>query len=76
MQPRLDFALTVNFVRQSPKPKGVIAPQFLNLQIREDDSSFDDDSDDEENVTATGRRSRKASRKPVDYDESNLDSPS
>lgn len=67
--------LTVNFVHRSPKPKGVIAPQFLNLQLREDDSSFDD-SDDEEHVTATGRRSRKASRKPVDYDESKLDSPS
>ena len=67
--------LTVNFVHHSPKPKGVIAPQFLNLQLREDDSSFDDDSDDEVHVTATGRRSRKASRKPVDYDENKLDSP-
>ena len=61
-----------------PKPKGVIAPEFLNYNrdLNEGDTTDDDStaSGSSREVTATGRPSRRAVRnKTVDYSELNID---
>ena len=61
-----------------PKPKGVIAPEFLNVLKNEDlntgDTTDDDSSTDSSRErTATDRPSRRAARKEVDYSELNID---
>jgi hypothetical protein len=61
-----------------PKPKGVIAPEFLNV-LKKDD--FADDSTDDEttssDLSSTGRPnglpSRRATKKKVNYSELNID---
>ena len=62
-----------------PKPRGVIAPEFLNV-LKNEDMNADDTTDDDtttsegtpREISSTGRPSRRA-RKAVDYDESNID---
>ena len=60
-----------------PKPKGVIAPEFLNVLKNEDLRSgytTDDASTaSETSVSSSGRPSRRARKNTVDYSELNID---
>ena len=62
-----------------PKPKGVTAPEFLNVLKNEElRSGYSTDdastaSESEVSLTSTGRPSRGARKKSVDYSELNID---
>lgn len=60
-----------------PKPKGVIAPEFLNVLKNEDLRSGyttdDASTSSESSVSSSGRPSRRARKNTVDYSELNID---